>query len=140
VSGGLPRALRFAHLCAYRIWIGLLAVKVAIVIALLGIIALDAVIQRAHAATVAKPPMAPKERAYTLTLMCIAVAANDRNEEDGIHAMDAARKMGRAMRYSEKRVSDDIWTMTNVVGDQLHRDPTSIDSKREICRKIQLAS
>lgn len=87
-----------------------------------------------------KTTMDPKERAYTLTLMCVAVAASDQKESDGLRSINAARKMGKAIGHSEKRVSDDIWTMVNVVGDQLHSKPSSLNDRREICRRMQLAS
>lgn len=103
---------------------------------LLGVLALGLM----GAGTPQNQPMEPKVRAYTLSLMCYVVAVHDQKEADTTRNLDAVRKMGKVLGYTDKRVSDDIWTMTNVVGDQIRRDPNSINVRRDTCRKVQLAS
>lgn len=78
------------------------------------------------------------ERAYTLSLMCSAVAANDGEQADYSRTFDAVRKTGRKLGHSEARISQDVLTMAQVVGDRAHRDPSSLDGNREICRKLGL--
>lgn len=124
----------------YRLWSVLLMARAAIAVAALVLVLLDALITQAHAEPTAKRPMSASERAYTLALMCVAVAANDQKDADYQRSLDAVRKMAKQQGYSDNRLSQDIWTMTNVIGDSLHKDPKAIDEKRELCRRLSLAS
>lgn len=84
--------------------------------------------------------MAPKDRAYTLALMCYAFASEYGTEADGLRTQEAVSKMGRAQGYSRKRISSDSITMASVVGVQIRDDPSSVERNRAICRKLKLIS
>lgn len=84
--------------------------------------------------------MDSNDRAYTLTLACAAVAAIDHKDQDYSRSVDAARKMGRAKGYLNKRVSDDIWNMTNALGQQSREDQDEFEANRNVCRRLNLAS
>lgn len=86
----------------------------------------------------AAPPMDSKERAYTIALICVVIAANDNDQAGGVRSLDAVRKMGKAKGYTNKRVSDDIGTMANVVGVQLRGEPATVVRNRSICRQLGL--
>lgn len=128
-----------AYRVLYRIWLALLTVKVAIVIAMLAcILFVKLVIGSVHAAPPKSKNATAKDHAYTMTLMCAVVASHDRSDGDILRTMDAVRKMGKAKGYDGKRVASDMITMASVVGDRLRTDPNYIDDNREICRKLQL--
>lgn len=83
---------------------------------------------------------ASNDRAYTLTLMCTAVASEFGTDADKQRSLDAARKMARAQNYSDRRLSDDLGTMANVVGDKARDHPDEVQHDREICRRMGLVS
>lgn len=91
---------------------------------------------------VAGPAMAQSaasnDRAYTLTLMCTTVASVYGTDADKQRSLDAARKMARAQGYSVKRLSDDLGTMANVLGDKDRDHPDEVQRDREICRRMGL--
>lgn len=101
---------------------------------LLGLLALS--IASGGQAAPTKP--SASDSAYTLSLMCSAVAASDGNQADYSRTIDAVHKTGLKLGYSETRISHDALTMAQVVGDRAHRDPSSLDSNREVCRKLGL--
>lgn len=82
--------------------------------------------------------MDPKERAYTLTLVCVVVAANDKDEAGHARALDAARKMAKAQSYSDKRLTDDLFNMTTVLGVEAREKPDSMSENRAFCRRLKL--
>lgn len=146
-QANFPRALmiaeRFfgsrAYGVLYHIWLALLTVKVAIVIALLAcILFVKLVIGSADAAPSKSKNATAKDRAYTLTLMCATFASDGDNDRDILRTMDAVRKLGKAKGYDDKRLANDLGTMASVVGDRLRTEPDYIDKNREICRKLQL--
>jgi hypothetical protein len=93
----------------------------------------------ASALVAATPPAtSSNERAYTLTLMCTAIASEYGNDADKHRAMDAATKMARAQGYSDKRLANDMISMASVVGDQIHNQSSQVSQNREICRRIGL--
>jgi hypothetical protein len=85
-------------------------------------------------------PMSQNERAYTITLTCSAIAANDNDQAGSTRSIDAARKMAKALGYSTKRLSSDLITMASVVGVQLRDEPAKVDRNRGICRQLGLVS
>ena len=87
-----------------------------------------------------KQSMDPKERTYTITLICSAIAANDNDKAGSARSIDAARKMARALAYSTKRLSSDLGTMASVVGVQLRDEPATVDRNRGVCRQLGLLS
>lgn len=80
------------------------------------------------------------EKAYTLTLMCQVVASHFDDQPAFRKAADAARKMGRTQGYTDKKISKDFFTMTEVLGVRERDQPGTLDSDRDGCRKIGLAS
>lgn len=84
--------------------------------------------------------MSGDDRAYTLTLMCAVVAAHYKVDADIQRTMDASRKMGRAMGYSDKRVTDDLWNMTNALGIERRTKPNAMENHRATCRRLKLVS
>lgn len=84
----------------------------------------------------APKPMSKNERAYTITLICVAISANENTED--IRSIDAARKMSKTLGYDNKRLSRDIGTMASVVGVQLRDEPATVDRNRGICRQLGL--
>jgi hypothetical protein len=87
-----------------------------------------------------KQPMDPKERTYTITLICSAIAANDNDQAGSARSIDAARKMAGALAYSTKRLSSDLITMASVVGVQLRDEPAKVEHSRGVCRQLGLLS
>lgn len=104
--------------------------------ALLGLVAAVAVIGRAPAQTTA--PMNANERAYTIALICVAVAANDNDAAGGLRSINASRKMAKALGYGQSRLSRDLATMASVVGDQLRKEPEKVERHRGVCRQLGL--
>jgi hypothetical protein len=92
------------------------------------------------AGTPAKQPLSQQERTYTITLICAAIAANDRDEAGSQRSLDAARKMATALGYSLDRLSKDLGTMASVVGVQLRDEPATVERNRGICRQLGLLS
>ena len=88
----------------------------------------------------AKPSQAANERAYDVTLVCYVVAVDGNNQSDHARALDGVRKMAKALGYDNKRMSDDIFKMVNVLGAKTRSDPTAITRNREGCRKLGLVS
>ena len=86
----------------------------------------------------APQPMSQNERAYTITLICYVISANDRDAAGNARSLDAARKMATALGYSNERLSHDIGTMVSVVGVQLRNEPATVDRNRGICRQLGL--
>ena len=134
------RAFRAVHRYAYQLWVAMLAVRVALLIALLGVIAFDAAIIRAQSASPAQPSMSSNARAYDITLVCYVVALDGRVEADHARALDGVRKMAKVLGYDDKRMSDDIFKMTTVLGARTRSDPTVISRNREGCRRLGLIS
>lgn len=130
--------LRHLHVAAYRIWLGLLVARVAIVVAALILLALDWAIQHAHAAP--SQTMVAKDRAYTMTLICAVVASHDKIDADILRTMDAVRKMGKARGYGNTKVARDMIQAANVLGVEMRDDPGSMDRNRAICQKLGLVS
>jgi hypothetical protein len=85
-------------------------------------------------------PMSQNERAYTITLICNAIAANDNDQSGSTRSIDAARKMAKALGYSTKRLSSDLITMASVVGVQLRDEPAKVEHRRGVCRQLGLLS
>lgn len=81
-----------------------------------------------------------QKRAYTLSLMCMAVASYYKNEADIHRTVDAVRKMAVVMGYDNERIAKDVTTMASVLGVELRNDPSSMEQSRAACRKIGLAS
>ena len=150
----LSRVARVAHGALSRIWLALVAARLALVIAGLWILAFNAFAVHAQARTESVAtasqhqtaasrsplPMSAKERAYTLTVMCTVVAAHDNSDRDHTRALDAARKMAKVLGYAEMRLAHDLIATANVLGDDLRSDPNAIARNREICQRLQLAS
>jgi len=86
----------------------------------------------------AAPPDDANQHAYTLTLMCVSVAGHEGNQADKLRAMDALRKMQRAMGYSNRHLADDMVDMAQVLGVKMRNDPGLMPRNREICRKLGL--
>jgi hypothetical protein len=91
-------------------------------------------------ASVAQQPMSQNERAYTITLICNAIAANDNDRAGSARSIDAARKMAKALGYSSKRLSNDLITMASVVGVQLRDEPAKVERSRAVCRQLGFLS
>ena len=89
---------------------------------------------------IATPATAANQRAYDVTLVCYIVAVDGKNESDHARALDGVRKMAKALGYNNKRMSDDIFKMTTVLGAKTRSDPTAIIRNREGCRKLGLIS
>lgn len=92
------------------------------------------------AAKPAAVPTVAQQRAYTLSLMCVAVASYYDNEADKLRTVDALRKMGAAMGYDNTRIANDMTTMASVLGDELRSNPDAMEGHRASCRKIGLVS
>jgi hypothetical protein len=88
----------------------------------------------------AEQPMSKDERAYTITLICAAIAANDRDDAGSQRSIEAARKMATALGYSLDRLSKDLLTMAEVVGVQLRDEPAKVEQRRAVCRQLGLLS
>lgn len=88
----------------------------------------------------AQQPMSQNERAYTITLICAVLAANGRNDADIQRTINAVRKVGTTMGYSNKKVSSDLGTMASVVGVQMRDEPATVDRNRGVCRQLGLLS
>jgi hypothetical protein len=91
-------------------------------------------------ASVAQQPMSQNERAYTITLICNAIAANDNDHAGSARSIDAARRMATALGYSTERLSSDLITMASVVGVQLRDEPAKVEHSRAVCRQFGLLS
>ncbi len=91
-------------------------------------------------AQTAQQPMSQNERAYTITLICSAIAANDNDHEGSARSLEAARKMATALGYSNDRLAHDLITMASVVGVQLRDEPEKIAQRRAVCRQLGLLS
>ena len=94
----------------------------------------------AAAPQASRAPMSAKERTYTITLICYSISANDDDQAGNAKSLDAARKMARALRYSDERLSRDLFTMASVVGLQLRDEPDTVARNRGICRQLGLLS
>jgi hypothetical protein len=92
------------------------------------------------AVTPAAQPMTKNERAYTITLICVTIAANDRDDASYQRSLDAVRKMATALGYTTKRLSNDLITMASVIGVQLRDEPAKVEHSRGICRQLGLLS
>ena len=90
----------------------------------------------AGAGEAAPKPMSKNERAYTITLICVAISANENTGD--IRSIDAARKMAKTLGYKNERLSRDMLTMASVVGVQLRDEPATVDRNRAICRQLGL--
>jgi hypothetical protein len=119
----LVRVWRRVHRVAYAIWLVLLVARVAIALAAIGLLILDAVITHAHAqANVLARPMPDYGKAYAYSLRCFVasgVAMPDvADDPDGTQseamraharkAFDASYVMGRKLGYSDARISADL--------------------------------
>lgn len=91
-------------------------------------------------AQTADQPMSQNERAYTITLICSAIAANDNDHEGSARSIEAARKMATALGYRSDQLSHDLITMASVVGVQLREEPEKIVQRRAVCRQLGLLS
>lgn len=83
-------------------------------------------------------PMSENERAYTISLICNAIAASDNDQAGSARSIDAARKMAKVLGYSLDRLSKDLGKMASVVGVQLRDEPTKIAQRRAVCRQLGL--
>lgn len=90
------------------------------------------------AAASAKQPASANERAYTLTVMCSVVAANDKNDANFQRTADAVRKMAKVLGYTTARVAKDSIAMANVLGNEQRTNPNAMSTRRETCRKLAL--
>lgn len=91
-------------------------------------------------AQTAQQPMSQNERAYTITLICSAIAANDNDHEGSARSLEAARRMAQVLGYGTERLSSDLITMASVVGVQLRDEPAKIEQRRTVCRQLGLLS
>lgn len=98
------RIWRFVHRIAYRIWLALLAARVAVVVAALAILTLDAVISRAHAQT-AQPDYA---QAYAMAMRCMVFNTYYKDDPHARLAFDAAVRLGHLQGFTNTRLNDDI--------------------------------
>jgi hypothetical protein len=88
----------------------------------------------------AQAPSATANRsAYNIALMCNAVAAYFRDDAAFQRTADAVQKMGRVLAYDGSRTAKDMVVMGNVLGDQIRKNPSSIDADRARCRRIGFA-
>jgi hypothetical protein len=88
----------------------------------------------------AQQSMSANERAYTLTIMCAAVAKHYGNNADHMRALDASNKMAKVLQYSFTRYTLDLEGADKVLAKQHRSDPGRITKRRELCRQLQLAS
>ena len=131
----IRRAWPTVHRVAYRISRALLVVRVAIVLSAIGLLIVDALNSRAHAA-----PMSSNERAYTWALICYVVAVDEKSDSDHARALDGVRKMAKVMGYDDKRMADDTFKRVTVLGARTRSDPEAITRNRDMCRKLGLIS
>lgn len=82
----------------------------------------------------------PNQRAYTIALMCSAVAAHYPNDADIHRTQDAVTRMARVLGYDNRRVSADLIQMANVLGSEMRSDPGSMERTRDSCRRAGLVS
>jgi hypothetical protein len=94
----------------------------------------------AAAPSLAQQPMSQNERAYTITLICNAIAANDNDHAGSTRSIDAARRMATALGYSIEQLGHDLITMASVVGVQLRDEPAKVEHSRAVCRQLGLLS
>lgn len=104
------------------------------------ILAAAMVLAMGAVAVPAQQPMSQNERAYTITLICSAIAANDNDPTGSARSIDAARRMATALGYSTERLSNDLITMASVVGIQLRDEPATVEHRRTVCRQLGLLS
>lgn len=105
-------------------------------VAVVGLLALGL----ATSGSVAQQPMSQNERAYTVTLVCVTIAANDRDDAGHQRSLDAARRMATVLGHDLDRLSHDLITMASVVGVQLREEPAKVAQSRAICRQLGLLS
>ena len=87
----------------------------------------------------AQQTMSANERAYTLAVMCAAVAKHFHNEADQARALDAANRMASALQYSFTQLSLDLDGAETALAKQQRANPDMMDQRRETCRRIRLA-
>ncbi len=92
------------------------------------------------AGTPANQPMSQQERTYTITLICVTIAANDRDDAGHQRSLDAARRMATALGYNNDRLGHDLIGMANVIGVQLRNEPAKVEHSRAVCRQLGLLS
>lgn len=81
-----------------------------------------------------------QQHAYTLSVMCWAVASYYGKQPDIVRTTEALRKMGAAMGYDNARTAKDATTMASALGVELRNDPGSMERHRASCRQIGLVS
>jgi hypothetical protein len=86
------------------------------------------------------PAADANEQAYTITLLCAAVASQSRNDADIQRTMEAVRKMARVLGYDNRRLSTDMVKMAGALGVEQRTDPRAMDDHRATCRRIKLIS
>ena len=131
----LSHALRVTHRWAYRLWIGILATKAALLVALLCLIGLNAAVQRAHAAE--PTPVAPDyAKAYALAMRCFVASGADDPQARSRAAFDAAVKLGRAQGFENARINVDFdWAISRET-QKLSRDTAYKTATLATCRKF----
>lgn len=94
----------------------------------------------AATASSAQQPMSQNDRAYTITLICVTISANDQDDSGHQRSLDAARRMATALGYNNDRLGHDLITMASVVGVQLRDEPAKVEHSRAVCRQLGLLS
>ncbi|MBO9712645.1 hypothetical protein [Sphingomonas sp.] len=107
--------------------------------AALATVALIAATGCAAQASAAAPDSAA-EKAYTLTLMCSAVAAHYQDKAAGVRALEAARKIAASLHYGNARLAADISGTAEALGIETRTDPGAMERHRASCRGLGLAS
>lgn len=131
------RAIRMVHWLFYYIWLGLLAARVAIVVALLCLIAFNMIVVRAQAqAAPAKPNYA---KAYGYALRCFAVNGDD-SESGARAAYDAGKKLGRLQWLSDQRITQDFKKAIAIENVKIAQDGGYRQSLLAQCRQLGLAN
>lgn len=125
----LSPALQRIHRWAHRLWLGVLTVKVALLLALIGIVILDAAIQRANAAPPARQPTRTNGTASQTSGAAPTPTENKKNiymfgikcyVANGVSATDrrynADRSRSAAFRAMAEKSYAIIWKMGPVIG------------------------
>ena len=94
----------------------------------------------AQAVATAQPTDTAKQDAYSIALMCNAVAAYYRDDPAFMRTNDAVKKMGRVLGYNLDRTSKDMLDMASALGIRQRKEPGSMAASQARCRRIGFAS
>lgn len=134
----IARAVRIAHWALYYIWLGLLAVRVAVVVALLCLIAFNMIVIAAHAqAAAAKPNYA---KAYDYALRCFVVSGWQNHDQRSKAAFDAGVKLGKLQGFGNDRINADFEQAIAVEGVKIVQHTDYRDDLLVACRKLGWAN